>query len=136
MIPWLIGWAAVAATTMALDLLWLGVAAKGLYQRHLGHLMADSVYWPAAAVFYCLYGAGVLFFCVAPALETGSLAIALRRGALLGLLVYGTYDLTNLALLRGWGGFISVVDIAWGVFLTAAASGAGTLAARQPWGPR
>jgi uncharacterized membrane protein len=107
------------ATTAVLDLLWLGVLAASLYKRELGHLMAPRVNWAAAAVFYLLYGLGVAYFTEAP-----TRLAAAQRGALLGLLVYGTYDLTNLAVLRGWTPLISAVDVAWGVFLTASAAAA------------
>ena len=117
--PWLAG----AATAAVLDLLWLGVAAKNVYSSRLGHLMADKVYWPAAILFYLLYGAGALYFAAIPALRIGSARLAVVNGGLLGLLAYGTYDLTNMAVLRGWGGFISAVDVAWGVFLTACVAG-------------
>lgn len=117
-----VAWAAASATTMALDLLWLGVAAAGLYRRHLGHLMADKVGWPAALLFYVLYGGGVLYFCAAPALREGGLRAAALHGAVLGLLVYGTYDLTNMAVLRDWGATIAAVDVSWGVFITVCAS--------------
>lgn len=115
----LLSWLAASLTTSALDLLWLGVLAKGLYRKNLGHLMADRVTWPAAVAFYILYGGGVLYFAAGTTLKE-----TLLRGALLGLLVYGTYDLTNMAVLRGWGLKISLVDIAWGVCLTACAAAA------------
>lgn len=113
----LLPWLAASLTTLALDLLWLGVLAKSLYARHLGHLMAEKVGWPAAFAFYALYGGGVLYFA-----SGSTLRETLTRGALLGLLVYGTYDLTNMAVLRGWSWRISAADVAWGVFLTACAS--------------
>jgi len=42
------------------------------------------------------------------------------RGALLGLVEYSTFDLAALAVLTGWSGLVSAVDIAWGTLLTAA----------------
>lgn len=123
-------WTAASLVTMALDLLWLGVVARGFYRRELGHLMTDRVAWPAALVFYLLYGGGVLYFCTTSALREGGLPAALRDGAMLGLLVYGAYDLTNMALLRGWGARVSAVDVVWGIFLTATASAAAYGAAR------
>lgn len=126
----LAAWAAASLVTMSLDLLWLGVLARGFYRRELGHLMADAVRWPAALAFYALYGGGVLYFCTLGALREGGLSAALRHGAVLGLLVYGTYDLTNMAVLRDWGARISAADVLWGVFLTAAASAAAYGAAR------
>lgn len=119
-----------SAATCGLDLLWLGVLAKGFYRRELGHLMSDQVTWWAAALFYILYGAGVVYFCVQPALREGGLRAAALHGALLGLLVYGTYDLTNIAVLRQWGVAIALTDIAWGVFLTSVVSVLAYLKAR------
>jgi uncharacterized membrane protein len=37
------------------------------------------------------------------------------HGALLGLVIYGGYDLTNLAILKGWPLGLSLLDIAWGI---------------------
>ena len=75
---------------LAIDMLWLGVVARGFYQRHLGFLFADQVNWWAAFSFYLLFVAGVLVFAVVPALQAGSLSRALLLGGLLGLLTYGT----------------------------------------------
>jgi uncharacterized membrane protein len=49
---------------------------------------------------------------------------ALAMGALLGLLAYGTYDLTNLAVMKGFTLKIALIDMAWGAFVTAATAGA------------
>ena len=87
---------------LAIDMLWLGVVARGFYRRQLGFLLADQVNWWAAFSFYLLFVAGVLVFAVVPALQAGSLSRALLLGGLLGLLTYGTYDLTNLATVKGW----------------------------------
>ena len=113
---------------LAIDMLWLGVVARGFYRRQLGFLLADQVNWWAALSFYLLFVAGVLVFAVAPALQAGSLSRALLLGGLLGLLTYGTYDLTNLATVKGWPLLVTLVDLAWGTALTAAVSGIGYLA--------
>ncbi len=117
------------AAFLALDLLWLGGVAKGFYSRQMGDLMAPSVNVPAAFVFYAMYLAGILLFAIAPALNAGNFTEALGRGALFGLFCYGTYDLTNLAVVRGYPARLAIVDMAWGVFLTAMASLAGYVAA-------
>ena len=36
------------------------------------------------------------------------------QGALFGLLLYGTVDLTNCALVQTWGWAITCVDMVWG----------------------
>ena len=73
----------------------------------------------AAALFYAVYAAGVVHFAVMPGLRAGGWTTALAQGALLGLVAYATYDLTNLATLKGWPIAMSAVDIAWGAALTA-----------------
>ena len=53
-------------------------------------------------------------------------------GALLGLFAYGTYDLTNLATLKGWPVFLSILDMAWGTAETSVSAVAGRLVI-QSW---
>ncbi|MHB1399978.1 MAG: DUF2177 family protein [Trichloromonadaceae bacterium] len=101
----------------AIDLLWLGVVAKGLYQKNLAHLLSPTVNWPAALLFYFIYIVGILLFAVRPALAAQSLSQAALWGALFGFFTYATYDLTNLATLRDWPITVVVVDIAWGTLL-------------------
>ena len=83
-----------------MDLLWLGVVAKGFYQEYLGHLMRPDVIWGAALLFYSIFIAGVLVFSVLPGLETQSLGYSIALGAFLGLVTYATFDLTCLAMLK------------------------------------
>jgi uncharacterized membrane protein len=102
-----------------IDLLWLGVVARGFYRSQLGSLVADQINWPVAILFYLLFIAGLLLFAVVPALDAGSWTRALLFGAAFGFFAYATYDLTNLATLRGWPPLLTVVDIAWGTVLGA-----------------
>ena len=102
----------------AIDLLWLGVIAKGLYQKNLGHLLSPEVNWPAAFAFYFIYIAGIILFAVRPALADQSLFKALVWGALFGFFTYATYDLTNLATVEGWPVLITVGDLLWGAVLS------------------
>lgn len=102
----------------AVDMLWLGLIAKNLYRKHLGFLMAPSVNWTAAIVFYLLFIFGVLVFVVIPGLKENSLKMTLLRAALFGLITYATYDLTNLATVKNWPVIITFVDLAWGMVLT------------------
>ncbi len=101
----------------AIDLLWLGLIAKNLYQRQIGHLMAEQVNWIAAIIFYLLFIAGLVFFVIMPAVNDGNIGKAVLFGALFGFITYATYDLTNLATLKDWPWQITVIDLAWGTFL-------------------
>lgn len=106
-----------------IDMIWLGIVARGFYKEQLQTLLSPTVNWPAAFVFYGLYIAGILFFAVRPGLEAGSLGRACLYGALFGFITYATYDLTNLATLKDWPLKITAIDLAWGTFITAATSG-------------
>ena len=100
-----------------IDLVWLGVVAKGFYQKNLKYILSPNVNWTAAIIFYLMYIAGILIFAVLPAIAKDSLRHAALWGALFGFFTYATYDLTNLALLKDWPLNIVVVDILWGVVL-------------------
>ena len=102
-----------------IDLVWLGLVARGFYRDQMGSLMADPISWPAGVLFYLLWVAGLIFFAVAPALQAGEWTRALLFGAAFGFITYATYDLTNLATLRDWPLTLTVVDMAWGTVLGA-----------------
>jgi uncharacterized membrane protein len=125
-------WAATAAFILALDAVWLGVIARGFYRDQLGPLMADSVRFPVAAVFYVMFSAAAVILASAPAIRSGgSIWDAVLLGAVLGFAAYGTYDFTNLATLKDWPVSVTIVDLIWGTALTAAASAIGYLTLRS-----
>lgn len=97
-----------------IDLLWLGVFAKKLYNKHLGYILADKVNWPAAIIFYLLFMFGVVYFAIVPAVSEETITLALFNGAIFGFLAYATYDLTNLATLKDWPIKITIIDLIWG----------------------
>ena len=107
-----------------IDMLWIGVLAKGFYRNNLGHLLRPDINWTAALIFYLLYIVGILIFATLPALEKQSLHQAVVLGALFGLFAYATYDLSNLATLKDWPVKIVFVDILWGMVLTASVAAA------------
>jgi uncharacterized membrane protein len=108
----------------AIDMVWLGLVSRGFYRNNLGHLLREDVNWAAALVFYLLYIAGIMIFAVMPALENNSLRHAVLFGGLFGFFAYATYDLTNLATLKDWPLNVAVVDIVWGMVLTASVAAA------------
>lgn len=113
----------------AIDLLWLGVLGKNIYQKYLGHLLGD-VNWPAAIIFYLLFIIGIFVFAILPGLEKVSLTYAIIYGALFGFFNYMTYEMTNLATLRDWPLPIVFIDILWGMVLTSSVAAVGFLIAR------
>jgi uncharacterized membrane protein len=112
-----------------LDFLWLTNTSAILYRRDLGPLLAEDPRMGVAVIFYLAYAAGIVIFAVRPALGSGDWRTALLYGALFGLFAYATYDLTNFATMKVWSLRVTLLDMGWGMFLTAAAASAGAFAA-------
>ena len=116
-------YASFLVTLIAIDLIWLLGIAKNLYRDQMGDLMANEPKLIAGLAFYLLYALGVCIFVIVPALSKQSWIYALQYGALFGLFCYMTYDLTNLAVIRGFPTQLALIDIAWGSLVTAVCSG-------------
>jgi uncharacterized membrane protein len=104
---------------LVIDAVWLTTFGRGYYVAEIGSLLKASPNLPVAALFYAVFIAGLLHFVIHPALLEDSLRKAIVGGAFFGLVCYATYDLTNLATLKGFTWRIALIDIAWGTFLTA-----------------
>lgn len=126
-----VAFATAAVVFLVLDALWLGVVSRGLYQRELGPLLLAKPDFGAAIIFYVLYLAGLTYFCVMPGVADASVMRGAVNGVLFGVIAYATYDLTNLATLKGWSVTIVWVDILWGAFATAVASAAAVWASMR-----
>jgi len=118
---------AVALVFCALDFVWLTVVASSFYKQHLGELLLDRPRLGVAVLFYALYVVGILIFVFGRAGAGASWTTVALYGALFGFFAYATYDLTNLATVRGFPTIVAVVDLAWGTFVTAASSVGGYL---------
>ena len=112
-----------------IDFIWIGKVASGFYNEQIGHLRGKKVNIPAAVIFYLIYIAGIMVFAVKPALAAEAIQPALIYGALFGFFCYATYDFTNYATLRDWPLKMVLVDVIWGVFLTASVATAAAWAA-------
>jgi uncharacterized membrane protein len=110
---------------LAIDIVWLSLIARTIYQKFIGFLLTPTINWIAAVLFYLLFILGILVFVVMPGLENNSLKATLLRAALFGLITYATYDLTNLATVKNWPVLITVIDMAWGTALSVVVSYAG-----------
>lgn len=115
----LLSYLMLAGILLVLDLIWIGILARDFYRSGLGSLMAENVNMAAAFGFYLIYSIGLFFFVVHPALATGDWRNAAMMGALFGLVAYATYDLTNLAVVKGFPLDMAVVDMAWGATVSA-----------------
>jgi uncharacterized membrane protein len=107
------------AVMVPLDFIWLGFVARNLYASELGPILLDKPKLIPAALFYLIYAAGVAFFVVGPASGSGSFTVAALYGVAFGIVAYATYDLSNLATLRGFSTMVATIDILWGGVVTA-----------------
>ncbi len=126
-----IAYASTLITLLAIDALWLTVLMGATYKSYLGDLMLSQPKLLPAALFYLIYAAGLVAFAVLPGAREGDWKYAAMMGALLGLVAYATYDLSNLATLRGWPLPLTLIDIAWGTVLSAVAASVGCLVAQR-----
>lgn len=114
---------AIAFTVfLAIDAAWLTLIAKNFYAKHIGYLMAKNPNLWAALIFYLIFIATLVFFVINPALDKKMWTHALVAGLFFGLVTYATYDLTNLATVKDWPLIVTIVDLIWGMFVSASVS--------------
>ena len=117
--------AGVLVAFFAIDIVWITLVVRPMYDQQVGSMLRSSPQMGAAAIFYLMYAAGIVYFAVLPALASGGLRLALLNG-----LAYGTYAFTNHAVLKGWTFTLVAADVAWGIVLTAVTAACGLFAAR------
>jgi uncharacterized membrane protein len=122
-------YAAALLVMGVLDALWLGWLARDFYREQIGPQMADPIRWVPALLFYFGFPAALVALAIFPAGQ--SFAMQVGRAALVGLVAYGVYDLTNLATLKHWPLRLALVDTAWGTFASTAAGAAAAWTAQR-----
>lgn len=124
----------IILSMILIDGLWLGIMVKRFYVPNIGHLFGKSMAILPGVIFYILYAIALNVFVVLPALKnsTGYLPV-LMMGMLFGMAAYGTYDLTNQAILKNWPWMVTIVDIVWGSCLTGVVSVISTFVTRYFW---
>lgn len=105
-----------------IDSIWLALVANKFYKDQIGGLLLEKPNFIAAVLFYLIFLVGLVVFVLNPALLAHDWKMALGLGALLGFVAYATYDLTNLATLKGFPVKLVVVDLIWGTVVTASVS--------------
>jgi uncharacterized membrane protein len=112
---------ATLVVMVPMDGLWIGGIAREFYKSRMGELL--EFHLVPAILFYLMYVAGIVVF-----VNGGDVAkwqSVMLYGAFFGFVAYATYDLTNMATLRGWPLSLVIVDIAWGAFTTSIAATGG-----------
>ena len=103
---------------LVIDIIWLSYAVKNFYRPNIGHLLLDKpVFW-AAAMFYIIYVFGLAIIIIEPQIANEEHLKFIFKAFLFGVVAYGTYNLTNMATLKGWSANVVIVDMIWGGILT------------------
>lgn len=113
----------VAVAMLIMDALWLTFQYS--YNASIIKNVQKSVlkmrYVPAALV-YLIMPVAVTYLAV---FQSRTLQESTQKGALVGLAMYGVYDLTNLATFDNWTTRMALQDMAWGTFLCSVTAGLG-----------
>ena len=116
---------------LIIDVIWLSYATKSFYRPLIGNLLADKPVMWAAALFYILYVLGMAVIVIQPCISSESNLKTVYTGFVFGLVAYGTYNLTNMAVLKGWSPTVTFVDMFWGGSLTAVSATTGLYLAKR-----
>jgi len=116
---------------LIIDVIWLSFAVKFFYRPNIGHLLLDKPVMWAAAMFYIIYVFGLGVIIIEPSLNFEDTIRFLFKAFMFGLVAYGTYNLTNMATVKGWSASVVLVDMLWGGSLTAFSSYFGILIAKK-----
>jgi uncharacterized membrane protein len=107
-----------------MDYLWLGKIMGGFYKQELGLLARrageglDPLIW-AACIVYLLIPLGIVLFALPHVSQANLPGSSLFWGFIYGVVLYGIYDMTNLAMLAGWSLKLSLIDMLWGGMICA-----------------
>ena len=107
---------AYLVTFLVVDSIWINLFAMNVYQREVGALMAESPRLIPALIFYVGYAAAALVLVIKPAKTVISTII---NGAVLGAVAYGTFAVSNYALLQSWTVKLMLIDTIFGTIVTA-----------------
>ena len=116
---------------LIIDVIWLSFSVKSFYRPNIGHLLLDTPVMWAAILFYLIYVIGLAVVIIEPSLDYQNTQKFIIKAFMFGLVAYGTYNLTNMATIKGWSPNVVFVDMIWGGSLTAFSSYFGILLAKK-----
>ncbi len=100
------------------EIIVLSNVMQPLFKKHIGFLMKEDTNFSIAAIFYFVYVAGVFWFATRAGIKSESYLVAIFSGAFLGLLAFGTYEITNFVILKDWKIELVIIDTLWGIVIT------------------
>ena len=127
----IITYLSVTTIFLFIDIIWLSQSFSYIYQPNIGELLRVNIIIFPAILFYIIYPLGATILVALPSLEKVLLKTIFINGFVLGVIAYGTYNLTNMATLEGWSAKVVIIDMIWGGFLTGVSVLLGTLISKK-----
>ena len=127
----IITYLSVTTIFLFIDIIWLSQFFSYIYQPNIGELLRENIIIFPAILFYIIYPLGATILVALPSLEKVLLKTIFINGFVLGVIAYGTYNLTNMATLEGWSAKVVIIDMIWGGFLTGVSVLLGTLISKK-----
>ena len=127
----IITYLSVTTIFLFIDVIWLSQFFSYIYQPNIGELLRENIIIFPAILFYIIYPLGATILVALPSLEKVLLKTIFINGFILGVIAYGTYNLTNMATLEGWSAKVVIIDMIWGGFLTGVSVLLGTLISKK-----
>ena len=121
----------VTTIFLLIDIIWLSQSFSYIYQPNIGELLRENIIIFPAILFYIIYPLGATILVALPSLEKVLSRTIFINGFVLGVIAYGTYNLTNMATLEGWSAKVVIIDMIWGGFLTGVSVLLGTLFSKK-----
>jgi len=103
-----------AIVLITIDFVYLNVM-KGYFDNQIKRVQGSPIKmnFLGAALCYILLIVGINYFIIKPRKSVSD-------AFLLGIIIYGVYETTNLALLKNWSLLTVIIDTLWGGILFAA----------------
>ncbi|MDV3050531.1 MAG: DUF2177 family protein [Planktomarina sp.] len=127
----IITYLSVTTIFLFIDVIWLSQFFSYIYQPNIGELLRENIIIFPAILFYIIYPLGATILVALPSLEKVLSKTIFINGFVLGVIAYGTYNLTNMATLEGWSAKVVIIDMIWGGFLTGVSVLLGTLISKK-----
>ena len=127
----IITYLSVTTIFLFIDVIWLSQFFSYIYQPNIGELLRENIIIFPAILFYIIYPLGATILVALPSLEKVLSRTIFINGFVLGVIAYGTYNLTNMATLEGWSAKVVIIDMIWGGFLTGVSVLLGTLFSKK-----
>jgi len=102
-----------------LDIIWLSLFMKKRFNRIIKNIQNEEANYNLiyASISYIIMIIGLFIFVLPNITKENAFNDSLKYGGLFGLVIYGIFDFTNLALFKNYELSTAIFDVIWGSLL-------------------